>query len=165
MRKFITNYVRACPFVNNTRHPRKALHACYNPSLFQPTQVWDDVTMDFNESLPKSNGFDTIMVVVDRFTKYAQFIGLKHPFTAASVAERFINEVVRLHGFPASIISDRDKVFVSNFWKELFRLQGTTLKHSTAYHPQTDGQTEIVNKAVETYLRCFANGQPRQWAK
>lgn len=87
-----------------------------------------------------------------------------HPFTATAAGE-FIKEVVRLHGFPISIVSDRHKIFMSIFWGELFRLQGTQTIRSIAYHPQTNGQSKIVNKAMETYLRCFINGQPRQWAR
>lgn len=95
--------------------------------------------MDFIEGLPKSDGMDIILVVVDRLRKYAHFIPLKDSFNACLVAELFIKEVVRLHGIPKSIVSDHDKVFVSNFWKELFKLQETDLQHSTTYHPQTDG--------------------------
>lgn len=110
-------------------------------------------------------GVETIMVVVDRLTKYAHFIGLKHSFMAYSVATFFIKEIVRLHGFPLSIVCDRDQIFLSIFWKELFCLRGTTLLRSTFYHPQTHKQSEIVNQTLVTYFRCYVNEQPRQWAK
>lgn len=133
--------------------------------LLIPNQVWDEITMDFIKAPTKVGGCDTVLVMVNRLTKYPHFIGLQNPFAPKSVASVFIREVVRLHGFPSLIVSDRDKIFVSNFWKEMFRPQGTTLLCSMAYHPQTDGQSEIVNQALETYMRCFVNGKPKQWVK
>lgn len=95
--------------------------------------------MDFVEGLPKVDGKSVILVIVDRFTKYAHFVPLTHPYTAKIVSEAFIHNVFKLHGMPKTIISDRDPVFLSSFWEEFFTTQGTQLCKSTAYHPQTDG--------------------------
>uniref|UniRef100_A0A6N2LI73 Integrase catalytic domain-containing protein n=1 Tax=Salix viminalis TaxID=40686 RepID=A0A6N2LI73_SALVM len=97
--------------------------------------AWDDISMEFIEGLPPSNGKNTILVVVDRLTKSAHFLPLAHPFTAKVVAEKFVE----------------------------FVLAGTSLKMSSSYHPQTDGQTEVVNRCVEQYLHCFVNQQPQKW--
>lgn len=101
--------------------------------------------MDFIFGLPPSSKGNCILVVVDKFSKYAHFLPLLHPFTALTVAKVYLSELYRLHGLPAAIISDRDPIFTSKLWQELFRLTGTQLCLSSSYHPQTDGQTERVN--------------------
>ena len=101
--------------------------------------------------------------MVDRFTKYVHFIPLAHPYTAAKVAQLFMQFVFKLHGLPSTIMSDRDPVFTFKFWSELMKLQGISLAMSSSYHPQTDGQTEVVNKSLEHYLRAFAANKPQSW--
>lgn len=93
---------------------------------------------------------------MDRLTKYAYFIGLSHPYTAVTVAKAFVDHVFKLHVLLESIVSDRDLVFTSAFRKKLFRLQGVSLHLSTAYHPQIDGQSKVVNRCIETYLGCVS---------
>lgn len=97
--------------------------------------------MYFITGLCMVNGFSVIMVVVDRLTKYAHFLPLKAYYSNKSVAEVFMSNIVKLHGMPKSIAWDRDKVFTSSFWQSLFKLQGTSLAMSSAYRPQTDGQS------------------------
>lgn len=128
-----------------------------------PETAWQIISLDFIEGLPKSINADTILVVVDMFSKYAHFVPLLHPFSALKVAQLFLDSVYKLHGLPQSIVSDRDKIFTSRLWQELFRLSGTTLKLSSSYHPQTDGQTERVNQCLETFLRSFAHACPKKW--
>jgi transposase InsO family protein len=115
--------------------------------------------------LPLLGGYSVILVVVDHFTKYAHIYPLKHPYTASSVGATFLNNVVKLHGLPKSIVSDRDKVFTSNFWTKLFELLNIKLQMSLAYHPQTDGQTERMNQCLEMYLWCVISSTPKQWVK
>jgi hypothetical protein len=123
--------------------------------------VWADISIDFIEGLQKVAGKSVILTVVDRFSKYAHFIPLGHPYTAASVARAFFDGIVRLHGFPSSIVSDWDPVFTSNC--DLFGLAGVKLRMSATFHPQTDGQSEVVNKVIAMYLRCVTGDRPRSW--
>ncbi|GAU25035.1 hypothetical protein TSUD_155090 [Trifolium subterraneum] len=164
MRKDIQTFIRNC----STCQTCKSDYAA-SPGLLQPlpipSQIWEDISMDFIEGLPPSAGKQTIFVVIDRLGKYAHFIPLGHPYTALDVAQAFLDHIFKLHGMPSTITSDRDPIFLSQFWTEFFKLQGTVLNRSTAYHPQTDGQTEIVNKALETYLRCVSSEKPKDWIK
>ena len=162
LRKHVDEYVRSCP----TCQQAKAEHVKY-PGLLQPlatpTSSWQVISMDFVEGLPNSHGYDCILVVVDLFSKYSHFIAMKHPFTALSVAKIFMTHIYKLHGLPTAIVSDRDKIFTSQLWRELFRLAGVELRMSSAYHPQSDGQTERVNQCMETFLRCFTHAAPAKW--
>ena len=102
---------------------------------------------------------------MDKLSKYAHFIPLKHPYTASKVAELFVDNVYKLHGMPLTLVSDRDPVFTSAFWRALFKAIGTQLMMSTAHHPETDGQTERVNQSIECYLHCFISSHPAQWSR
>lgn len=90
---------------------------------------------------------------------------LAHPYTAKDIAQLFLDNIFKLHGLPSTIVSDRDAIFTSLFWQELFKMLGTELCLSTAYHPQSDGQTEIVNKCMENYLKCMCGDCPKHWVK
>jgi hypothetical protein len=119
--------------------------------------------MDFVEGLPTSGSVNAILVVVDKFSKFAHFIALKHPFMAKTMAQLFLDNIYCLHGLPKSIISDRDKIFTSLFWQALFKAARTSFRLSSLYHPQTNGQTEWVNECLKTFLRCFTHSCPSQW--
>lgn len=158
----VREFVRSCSTCqrNKTEHLHPA--GLLQP-LPVPSEVWCDISMDFIEAFPKVGGKSVLLTVVDRFSKYAHFIPLGHPYTAAAVARAFFDTIVRLHGIPSSIVSDRDTVFTSAFWRELFRLAGVTLNMSSAFHPQSDGQSEIVNRVITMYLRCLDGDRPRSW--
>jgi transposase InsO family protein len=161
-RALVADWVRNYTTCQRNKTPALSPAGLLQP-LEVPSQVWADISMDFIEGLPKVGGKSVILTVVDRFSKYAHFIPPEHPYTAASVARAFFHGIVRLHGFPTSIVSDRDPVFTGNVWRDLFKLAGVTLRMSTAFHPQTDGQSKVVNKIIAMYLRCITGDRPRAW--
>lgn len=163
LKKDVQQYVLSC----ETCQQAKVKH-CKLPGLLQPLpvllQAWHTVSLDFVEGLPKSSGFGTVMVVVDKFTKFAKFIPLAHPFTALTVAQYFMTHIYDVFGMPQFIISDRDRIFTSALWQELFKLVDVKLNMSSSYHPQTDGQTERLNQCLEAYLRCTVHACPTKWS-
>jgi hypothetical protein len=127
--------------------------------LLVPDQAWQTICLDFVEGLPKSNHFDTIMVVVDKFSKYGHFIPLAHPFIAMQVAQAFMDNIYKFHGLPQQIISDRDRIFTSTLWQQLFKLSDMQLLMSSSYHPQTDGQTERPVSGSLPAMQCSCLSQ------
>ncbi|KAL4367666.1 hypothetical protein GQ457_05G008100 [Hibiscus cannabinus] len=162
MRKDVCRFVTECQVCQRMKSDSLTPAGLLQP-LPIPDKVFEDISLDFIIGLPKSNGKEAILVVVDRLTKYGHFFSLPRHFDAAFVAQILLQGVVKLHGIPRSIVSDRDRLFLSDLWTELARLQGTELCFSSAYHPQSDGQTEALNRCLEMYLRCMAGDDPNNW--
>ena len=164
MKAAIHQYVNSCSICQQAKPDCSKYPGLLQP-LEIPQQVWHTISLDFIEGLPRSGHANCILVVVDKFSKYGHFLPLLHPFTAAKVAKVFLDNIYKLHGLPVNIISDHDRIFTSAFWQHLFQLSDTKLCMSTAYHPQSDGQTERLNQCLETYLRCFVHSCPTHWSK
>ena len=139
------------------------------PGKLQPSDIpqmkWECISMDFVTGLPKSHGYDSIFVVVDMLTKMTHLFPVHKDDKAKDIAHVFMKGVFLHHGLPRRIISDRDSKFTSNFWKAIFEATGTQLSFSTAYHPQTDGQTERVNQVIEDMLRAYCMREPARWTR
>lgn len=159
-RRVVRDFVLACSTCQCNKIETLHLAGLLQP-LPVPSRVWADIAMDFVEALPKVHDKSVILSGVDRFSKFAHFIPLGHPYTASSVAHAFFHDIVRLHGFRDSIVSNRDPVFTGHVWRDLFHQAGVQLRMSTAFHPQTDGQSEAVNKTIAMYLCCLTNDRPR----
>ena len=151
----VRDYVRSCVSCAQNKANQRTAADLLHP-LPIPARRWETISLDFVGPLPKTKwGHDFLLVVVDKFSKLVHLIACTQEVTAADVAQLVYDQVVRLHGFPESIISDRDSRFTSHFWRALWKLSGTELAMSTSYHPQTDGQTENVNRAVQDILRAY----------
>jgi len=158
----VKNFVKTCEICCKSKVPKHKPYGLLSP-LSTPNRPWSDISIDFIVELPKSRDMTTLMVVVDRFTKFAHAIPLRCLPTASIAADAFIANVFRLHGLPDTIISDRGTQFTSDFWTRLCDLLNINHSLSTANHPQTDGQTERVNGILEQYFRCFINKKQNNW--
>jgi hypothetical protein len=162
MRQDVRQFVAQCIVCQSTKYETKKPGGLLQP-LPIPSGIWEDLSLDFITGLPPSHGNTVILVVVDRFSKGAHFGALPPTYTAYKVARLFLDMICKHHGLPRSLVSDRDSVFISHFWRELFKLSGTKLRMSTAYHPESDGQTEVLNRSLEQYLRAFVHHKPSLW--
>lgn len=163
MRQFVKNYVKSCVTCQRNKIERQKPIGLLKP-LPIPERPWTSVSLDFIVKLPLSEGFDSICVIVDRLTKQAHFLPCNETITAEDTAELYMRNIFKIHGLPTDIISDRGPHFRAHFWKSLWTLLGVTVKRSTAYHPESDGQTERVNQTLEQYLRNYVCGRQDNWA-
>ncbi len=163
MQEDIKKYISSCLSCQSNKPSNQVPMGLLQP-LAIPESKWSQVSMDLITQLPKSrSGFDAIFVVVDKLTKMVHFVPTHTSVSAPQLAQVFFKEIVRLHGLPQSIVSDRDARFTSNFWRALWQQFGTKLAMSTSFHPQTDGQTERANRSLEDMIRAYVNNRQDDW--
>jgi len=158
MSRYVGQYVHTCDLCLRTKPIRQALVGELHP-LQIPDLRWDTLSVDFVVELLLFSGYDAVMTVVDSVSKRTHFIPTHTTVTAEGAAWLFLHQVWKLHGLPKYVVSDRGPQFVARFTRELYRLLGIKLASSTAWHPQTNGQTEHVNQELDQYLQLFVNEQ------
>ena len=158
----VDRYVASCETCQRVKARQTKPPGTLNP-LPIPETRWADISMDFIVKLQMSMGYDAILVIVDRMTKRCHFIATTTAATALDVARIFMNVYFKDHGFPKSIVSDRDSKFMSVFWTEFMKLHNTTLKPTTSFHQSADGQTERTNRFIEDFFRCFCAHSQNDW--
>lgn len=166
-RKTIERYLRNCHECRRAKAPSGKYQGLLRP-LPIPERPWRHISVDFVGPLPESDGANTIMVVIDRLTKLRHYIPCyagEGNLDPEMTARLFLRHVWKHHGLPESVVSDRGSVFVSYFWSSLCKLLGIARKPSTAFHPETDGQTEAANKEMERYLRTYVEYQQQDWSE
>lgn len=163
LKKDVREYVTGCTDCQRFKTSRGKPHGMLK-TLEVPDRPWGHLSMDFIEPLPTSSGFDSILVIVDRLTKWSIFIPTTTRLNSPKLAQLVIDNVISQHGVPVSIVSDRGSKFTSRFWRYVTAKLGIDLRLSTAFHPQTDGQTERVNQVLEQYLRFFSDENQDDWS-
>jgi hypothetical protein len=165
MRREIAKYVSECDICQRVKASHLKTAGTLQP-LTIPSWKWDNISMDFIVGLPNTSlRHNSVWVIVDRLTKTTHFLPVHTTYLAKRYAEIYLDQIVRLHGIPKTIISDHGTLFVARFWEQLQSALGTKLIRSSAYHPQTDGQTERVNPVLEDMLRAYVLQYGKNWEK
>jgi Integrase zinc binding domain/RNase H-like domain found in reverse transcriptase/Integrase core domain/Chromo (CHRromatin Organisation MOdifier) domain len=159
----VREYISTCPECARKRTVRHKPYGNLQP-IAPPVNPFDTITIDFIVKLPESGGYDSILTITDKVSRAVIFAPGKETWTAVEWADVLLDAVTRRWGVPSTIISDRGSVFVSELWRNLFKKLGVSLLFSTAYHPQTDGQSEATNQYLQTVLRFFVNERQDDWA-
>jgi len=163
-RKYVHRYVDHCDTCHRIKPIRHAPFGLLKP-LELPHRPWDTISTDFITALPTSNGKNALWVIIDCLTKMGHFVACQDAMNPKDLADHFLRQVIRPHGLPSSIVSDRGSLFTSDFWKRVTEALGISRNLSTAFHPQTDGQTERANATLKQYLRAYCNYQQDDWER
>ena len=158
MHVYIKSYVPTCNSCSHSKPSHHLQHSELTP-LLSPSGPWKSISCDFITNLPLSNGYDSLLVFINHFTKMCHLVPCLKTTDATEFVHLFLNNVIHLHGIPDSIISDRGSIFTSHFWKSLTSMMDLKHRLSTAFYPQTNGQTECMNQTVEQYLHIYCNYQ------